>query len=154
MYKWTYATKIGNVTIGASDHHITYLKTHDACEGKFKETPLIQKAYGQLLEYLGVSRREFDLPFQLQGTDFQQRVWKTSCNIPYGTTTSYKDLAKTIGNLKAVRAVGAANGQNPIWIVVPCHRVIGSNGSLTGYGGGLPLKKKLLELESRYNEGH
>jgi len=147
MYKWTYQTEIGNVTIGASDHHITYLKTHDTLTAERKETPLIQKAYDQLLEYLGGSRWEFELPLKFRGTDFQRNVWQTSCSISYGTTISYKELAEAIENPKAVRAVGAANGQNPIWIVVPCHRVVGSNGSLTGYGGGLPLKKKLLELE-------
>jgi len=147
MYKWTYKTEIGDITIGTNDHRIIYLKTCDKLVAERKETPLIQKAYGQLLEYLGGNRTEFDLPLELRGTDFQKNVWQTSCHIPYGTTTTYKQLAETMNKPKAVRAVGAANGQNPIWIIVPCHRVIGSNGSLTGYGGGLPLKKKLLELE-------
>ena len=82
-----------------------------------------------------------------EGTPFQQRVWRALCGIPYGTTTSYGELARTIGAVKAVRAVGAANGANPIAIIIPCHRVIGANGSLTGFGGGLPVKRALLDLE-------
>ena len=152
MYKWTYQTEIGNITIGANDQGVTYLRTHDTYEGAFEETELIQKAYGQLLEYLDGHRREFDLPLVLEGTDFQKKVWETSCHIPYGKTTNYQKLAEVIDRPKAIRAVGAANGQNPIWIMVPCHRVIGTNGSLTGYGGGLPMKKRLLELESKYKE--
>jgi methylated-DNA-[protein]-cysteine S-methyltransferase len=101
----------------------------------------------QLEEYFAGKRREFDLPLALQGTPFQLRVWHALLEIPYGETVSYKELAERIGNVKAVRAVGLANGANPIPIVVPCHRVIGSNGSLIGFGGGLPLKQKLLALE-------
>jgi len=91
--------------------------------------------------------REFEIPLLMEGTEFQKRVWNRLRMIPYGQTTSYGELAKQIGDPKAVRAVGAANGQNPIPIIVPCHRVIGSNGSLTGFGGGLENKRKLLELE-------
>jgi methylated-DNA-[protein]-cysteine S-methyltransferase len=91
--------------------------------------------------------RTFDFPLAPQGTPFQQQVWRALCDIPYGETTSYGELARRIGNPNAVRAVGLANGSNPIAIIIPCHRVIGSNGSLTGYGGGLPIKKALLALE-------
>lgn len=101
----------------------------------------------QLRAYFAGELREFDIPLLLEGTAFQKRVWKNLQNIPYGETISYGELAKRIGDPKAVRAVGAANGQNPIPIIVPCHRVIGSNGSLTGFGGGIENKKKLLELE-------
>jgi methylated-DNA-[protein]-cysteine S-methyltransferase len=94
-------------------------------------------------------RKTFELTLAFEGTEFQKKVWTALCSIPYGQTISYKELAERIGNPKAVRAVGAANGANPIPIIVPCHRVIGSDGSLTGFGGGLPLKKRLLELESR-----
>src|SRR5262249_19479836 len=106
------------------------------------------KAIRQLREYFAGKREEFDLPLVLDGTPFQLNVWRNLQKIPYGKTVSYLDLAKKIGNPKAVRAVGLANGSNPIPIIVPCHRVIGSNGSLTGFGGGLPTKQKLLALES------
>ncbi|HWY43941.1 MAG TPA: methylated-DNA--[protein]-cysteine S-methyltransferase [Candidatus Sulfotelmatobacter sp.] len=101
----------------------------------------------QLQEYFAGELREFDIPLLMEGTEFQKRVWKTLQTIPYGETISYGELAKKIGDSKAVRAVGAANGQNPIPIIVPCHRVIGSDGSLTGFGGGIENKRKLLELE-------
>jgi methylated-DNA-[protein]-cysteine S-methyltransferase len=103
----------------------------------------------QLREYLAGRRTAFDLPLAPEGTDFQQRVWRAVAAIPYGETRSYGEIAREIRKKAAVRAVGAANGQNPLPIVIPCHRVVGSDGRLTGYGGGLPLKKRLLELESR-----
>lgn len=102
----------------------------------------------QLRAYFAGELREFEIPLLMEGTEFQKRVWKSLQTIPYGQTISYGELARKMGDPKAVRAVGAANGQNPIPIIVPCHRVIGSNGSLTGFGGGLENKKKLLELES------
>lgn len=103
----------------------------------------------QLQEYFAGKREDFDLPLAPRGTPFQQKVWKQLCRIPYGETISYGELARSIGNLNASRAVGLANGSNPIPIIIPCHRVIGSNGKLTGYGGGLPIKEKLLALEQR-----
>lgn len=103
----------------------------------------------QLQAYFCGELREFDVPLALEGTEFQRRVWNALRVIPYGETISYLQLAERIGNPKAVRAVGLANRGNPIPIIVPCHRVIGSDGSLTGFGGGLSIKKKLLELESR-----
>ncbi len=102
----------------------------------------------QLQAYLDGDLREFELPLAAEGTPFQQRVWRALCDIPYGETISYGDLARRIGQPKASRAVGLANGQNPIAIVVPCHRVIGANGTLTGYGGGLERKRWLLAHES------
>lgn len=101
----------------------------------------------QLREYFAGARRRFDMPIEARGTPFQQRVWRALLDIPYGETVSYGDLARRLGDSKAVRAVGLANGANPISIVVPCHRVIGANGSLVGYGGGLPMKRALLDLE-------
>lgn len=101
----------------------------------------------QLLDYFALRRRHFDLPLGAQGTVFQQSVWSALAEIPYGELRSYRDIAHTIGNPAAVRAVGAANGRNPLPIVVPCHRVIGSNGTLTGFAGGLDAKKFLLQLE-------
>ena len=103
----------------------------------------------QLQAYFRGELKEFDLPLAMEGTDFQLRVWNALRAIPYGETISYAQLADRIGNPKAVRAVGLANGSNPIPIIVPCHRVIGSDGSLTGFGGGLATKKMLLELESK-----
>ena len=103
----------------------------------------------QLQAYFGGELKKFDLPLALEGTEFQLCVWRSLRTIPYGETISYGLLAQRIGNPKAVRAVGLANGCNPIPIIIPCHRVIGSNGSLTGFGGGLANKKKLLALESR-----
>jgi methylated-DNA-[protein]-cysteine S-methyltransferase len=103
----------------------------------------------QLQAYFRVELREFDVALALKGSDFQLRVWNALRRIPYGETISYLQLAERIGNPKAVRAVGLANGSNPVPIIVPCHRVIGSDGSLTGFGGGLSSKKKLLELESK-----
>lgn len=106
----------------------------------------------QLKAYFAGKLRQFDLPLAPQGTDFQQRVWLELLRIPYGATASYGQIAQRVGEPGASRAVGAANGQNPIAIVVPCHRVIGADGSLTGYGGGLPVKKFLLEHEQKYSE--
>jgi methylated-DNA-[protein]-cysteine S-methyltransferase len=103
----------------------------------------------QLRAYFAGQLEDFDLPIEPEGTDFQRKVWKLLCDIPYGETISYGELARRIGNPKACRAVGLANGSNPIPIIIPCHRVIGSNGKLTGYGGGLPIKEKLLALEKR-----
>jgi len=102
----------------------------------------------QLKAYFEGKLRDFDLPLVLKGTDFQLQVWRRLQKIPYGETTSYGAIARELGAPEAARAVGLANGSNPIPIIVPCHRVIGSNGDLTGFGGGLPLKKRLLELES------
>lgn len=107
------------------------------------------EATRQLRAYFAGELENFDLPLAPTGTSFQQRVWKELCLIPYGATISYGELARRIGNPNASRAVGLANGSNPIPIIIPCHRVIGSNGKLTGYGGGLPIKEKLLALERR-----
>lgn len=104
-------------------------------------------AVRQLIEYFAGKRRRFDLPLKPGGTAFQQKVWTALTTIPYGTTITYRDLARRIGNPAAVRAVGRANATNPIPIIIPCHRVIGADGSLTGFGGGLPLKEVLLRLE-------
>ncbi len=121
---------------------------------KEKETPLIIKAYCQLTEYFNGQRKSFDLPIHPSGTEFQKKVWRVLCTIPYGETCSYKDIAGKIGNFNACRAVGGANHKNPIIIVIPCHRVIGANGSLTGYGGGLSVKEYLLKLERRLHNGN
>lgn len=114
-----------------------------------KNTELLQEVKRQLEEYFSGRLQNFDLPLKPKGTDFQKQVWKALLTIPYGETKSYGDIAKQIGKEKAVRAVGGANHVNPISIVIPCHRVIGKNGNLTGYGGGLEVKEKLLELERK-----
>lgn len=110
--------------------------------------PLLQKTEQQLREYFSGQRQQFDLPLHFIGTDFQQQVWQALLSIPYGETRSYLQIAQQIGNEKSVRAVGAANGKNPISIIAPCHRVIGSSGKLTGFAGGLEAKAFLLQLES------
>lgn len=113
------------------------------------EIPIeLEQAVSQLNLYFKGDLKEFDLKLNPQGTVFQQKVWQALLEIPYGTTTSYLQLSKSLGDVKAIRAVAAANGKNPLWIVIPCHRVIGSNGSLTGYAGGLHRKKWLLDMEN------
>jgi len=109
----------------------------------------LREVIQQLRAYFAKELETFKLTLAPEGTDFQQSVWNELCGIPYGETISYGELAKRVGNPKASRAVGAANGQNPIPIIIPCHRVIGSDGKLTGFGGGLPIKQKLLALEQR-----
>lgn len=101
----------------------------------------------QILEYLNGTRKRFDLEICPRGTDFQKQVWRELCRIPYGELTSYKDIACAMGNQKAARAVGAANGKNPIPLIIPCHRVVGTNGNLTGFAHGLEIKKRLINLE-------
>jgi methylated-DNA-[protein]-cysteine S-methyltransferase len=111
------------------------------------EQPILLETERQLKEYFAGTRNEFNLPLEPVGTEFQKKVWRALEKIPFGQTRSYLDLAKSIGSAKAVRAVGAANGKNPLSIVVPCHRVIGANGTLTGFAGGLEVKAKLLAHE-------
>lgn len=119
-----------------------------ACEVQ-QESPLLQKAKQQLQEYFAGKRKEFDLPVNPQGTPFQKKVWRALQTIPYGETCSYGEIATKIGNPKAARAVGGANNKNNILIVIPCHRVIGANGALVGFGCGLPVKEYLLSLEQQ-----
>ncbi|WP_299223718.1 methylated-DNA--[protein]-cysteine S-methyltransferase [uncultured Psychroserpens sp.] len=113
---------------------------------------ILEDCVTQLQEYFDGSRKEFDLILNAEGTPFQKRVWKQLEQIPYGKTLSYLELSKQLGDVKAIRAVANANGKNPLWIIVPCHRVIGSDGSLTGYAGGLHRKQWLLEHESPYKQ--
>lgn len=116
-------------------------------EGQQKTSELTKKTVLQLNEYLRGERTKFDLPLKPQGTEFQKKVWEALLTIPYGQTRSYKEIAVQIGNEKACRAVGMANNRNPISIIIPCHRVVGADKSLVGYGGGLNIKVKLLNLE-------
>ncbi len=122
----------------------------EPAEGERNDSnPLLAEAERQLRAYFAGDLCAFELPLDLQGTDFQIRVWRQLETIPYGESRTYAEVAQAIGAPQAVRAVGAANGANPVPIVVPCHRVIGSSGKLVGYGGGLELKRRLLDLESR-----
>ena len=148
--------ELGTLGIGACEDKITDLffeyEMENVKKNKnyiIKETPLIKKAASQLFEYLNGKRKEFDLPLLKDGTDFQISVWNELLKIPYGETRSYKDIAVAINNEKAVRAVGMANNRNKISIFIPCHRVIGSNKKLVGYGGGLEIKEFLLNLEKK-----
>ena len=147
IFQYSYETKLGSVTFVEEDGALLAITTQHTYEGERLETPLIQEAYRQLSEYLIGERKSFDLPLNPRGTVFQQQVWKALCDIPYGETRSYKQIAEAIGNPKAVRAVGMANNRNPLLIVVPCHRVIGANGKLVGYGAGIEKKEFLLKLE-------
>ncbi len=113
-----------------------------------EETPLIKKTKDQLEEYFAGTRKEFEIPLKPAGTEFQSKVWEALREIPYGETRSYKQISERIDRPKAYRAVGHANNQNPISIIIPCHRVIGINGKMVGYGGGIDIKEKLLVLES------
>ncbi|QJW46886.1 methylated-DNA--[protein]-cysteine S-methyltransferase [bacterium BFN5] len=147
-------TDIGRVGIAAKDNQVTNLYFAAAAisssQVSFEETRLLKEAGKQLQEYLSGKRRVFDLPFAPIGTDFMLRVWQALCAIPYGSTCSYKDIAQRLGIPKAARAVGLANHKNPLPIFVPCHRVVGANGKLVGYLGGLDVKSRLLALEQRY----
>jgi methylated-DNA-[protein]-cysteine S-methyltransferase len=147
---FTYSLKKIKIVITEENNAITGLYFDPEVPAGFikTETPLIKKAAAQIEEYLNGKRKKFSLPLAMHGTPFQMDVWRALQSIPYGETRSYKEIAEIVKRPKAVRAVGMANHRNPISIIVPCHRVIGHNGSLTGYGGGLPLKKYLLKLES------
>jgi len=123
------------------------LKTGLNAQFVVKDDEILQETRKQLQEYFAMQRKEFEIPLLTVGSAFQKSVWDGLIKIPYGTVNSYAQLARTINNEKAVRAVANANGANAIAIIIPCHRIIGSNGELTGFGGGIPLKKKLLELE-------
>lgn len=148
-----YQTDIGKIGIAEKDGWITNLFFEtDSCSDEYmvRETDILGEAGRQLREYLHGQRKAFDLPLAPAGTVFMKSVWSCLCRIPYGTTQSYREVAEAAGNSKACRAVGLANNRNPIPVFIPCHRVIGVNGSLTGYRGGLQVKLHLLELEKRY----
>lgn len=150
-----FRSELGAILVAAENEEIRYINLQ---QGKgalnipedWEEdngSGIIKQAINQLEEYLTGKRKEFDLKLNPAGTEFQKKVWKALLKIPYGKTASYKEIAKKIGNQKAVRAVGAANGKNPIQIIIPCHRVIGSNGDMIGYAGGLEAKEALLNIE-------
>jgi len=134
-------------------HSISFIKPESKKNELNKEddghTDIIRKCIQELEEYFSGTRKNFTIPYKLKGTDFQKRVWTELEKIPYGETISYAQLAKRLGDEKCIRAAASANGKNKLGIVIPCHRVIGANGSLTGYAGGIENKKLLLELEKR-----
>jgi len=158
LFTTTVETPIGSVVLVASDiglrallfgdddeamrnrHHLNGAKQRD-------DHPVLVTAASQLTEYFAGERQDFEVPLDMVGTDFQREAWKALQSIPYGSTVSYGEQARRIGKPRAVRAIGAANGRNPVGVIVPCHRVVGADGSLTGYGGGLPTKAWLLDHE-------
>ena len=148
---WIAATGAGICTVGLGpaqpDGFFRWLSRHAGPELPREDPRALTRALTQLREYFSRIRREFDLPLDVRGTPFQKTVWAQVANIPYGTTTTYGEIARRIGRPGAARAVGAANGANPLPILIPCHRVIGARNSLTGYGGGLEAKAALLQLE-------
>ncbi|MEO6785133.1 MAG: methylated-DNA--[protein]-cysteine S-methyltransferase [Chthoniobacteraceae bacterium] len=153
-YFTEFPSPIGTLRICGTDAALTGVfmesERHESGQPRdaVRDAAPFRAAQRQIEEYFAGERREFSVPVAAEGTDFQRRVWRELCAIPYGTTESYGEIARRIGNPRAVRAVGLANGRNPISIIVPCHRVIGANGTLTGYGGGLERKRFLLALES------
>jgi len=160
-------TKIGELVLGSYDSKLClldfrYRKMRFAVDNRLKKTlnakfvvqdnKILKETRKQITEYLRAERKTFDLPILSVGSDFQKQVWEALLKINYGETASYLDIAKYIGNEKAVRAVASANGANAIAVIIPCHRIIGSDGELVGYGGGLPIKKKLLNLEEKHSK--
>ena len=154
---------IGRLRLVATDQGLSHLlfdqqvgedleSDGDAVEAD--DHPVLAAATAQLAEYFAGRRQEFDIPLDLTGTEFQRAAWSALASVPFGETRSYRQQAEAIGRPKAVRAIGAANGKNPVPIVLPCHRIVGSDGSLTGYGGGLPIKEYLLNHERAQSQKH
>lgn len=141
-------TPLGIAKIIGDENGISVISINDEGEISPEIPVVLQEAVSQLEDYFEGKRTDFDFKMNPAGTEFQQKVWKALIEIPFGKTCSYMDLSKKLGDVKAIRAVASANGKNPLWIVVPCHRVIGTDGSLTGYAGGLWRKKWLLEHEN------
>ena len=151
-YLYYCETPIGRLGIAETDGAVSRLlfDRADAPSGyELRETGILRRASSELLEYFGGARVKFDFPVLLEGTEFQKAAWNALVAIPFGETRSYRQIAEQIGCPKAFRAVGMANNRNPLPIIIPCHRVVGSDGSLTGYAGGLSIKQYLLDLEAR-----
>ena len=157
-----YKTKIGEMVLGSFDEKLClldyrYRKMRASVDNRIRnglkasfverDDACLEKTRDQIYEYLGGNRKTFDVPLLTVGTDFQKSVWNALISVPYGATSSYLQLARDINNEKAVRAVASANGANAISLIIPCHRIIGSDGELVGYGGGLAVKKRLIKLE-------
>ncbi|MDR1173711.1 MAG: methylated-DNA--[protein]-cysteine S-methyltransferase [Puniceicoccales bacterium] len=146
-------TDVGPLTIAAEGNHIVGIDFGETSSANCVNVPIIDEAFRQLSEYFAGKRKIFNLPLKLFGTDFQKSAWEALLKISYGQTATYGDIAKMIGKRKAYRAVGMACHRNPISIVIPCHRILGANGNLTGYGGGISVKSWLLELEAKHTHG-
>ncbi len=148
-----YKSKLGLIKIGYDNDTVFFLKRINSMDiVENEKNQFTNMVFNEILEYFEGKRTTFSFKYELVGTEFQKKVWLALCDIPYGQTRSYKEIAIAIGNEKASRAVGMANNKNPITIVVPCHRVIGSNGDLVGYAGGLEMKSYLLSMEGNINE--
>ena len=152
MQTIAYASPIGILYLSAEDGALTCVTGHEpedlsSLVSLAEAEPLLQKAEGQLREYFAGRRKTFDLPLRPEGTAFRKKVWQALTEIPYGTTRTYGQIAEAVGSPKAARAVGSACHNNPLLLLVPCHRVVGAGGSLTGFGLGIPVKEALLELE-------
>lgn len=145
----TYQASFGTLQIVSNGEAIISLKMESPQSHSLPRSSLMKEVFRQLDDYFAGNRTEFDFPLQLDGTPFQQSVWKELLKIPYGETISYQELAKRVGKPKASRAVGNANGKNPVCIVVPCHRVVRANGDLGGYAYGIAMKKSLLSIENK-----
>ena len=151
MYSYTYNTQIGNITIIEKDGYIANLYiNYNNIKTIQKETKLIKQIFNEIKEYLDGNKKSFSIPIKTEGTDFQKKVWQELLKIPYGENRSYKDIAININNSKAYRAVGTAIKNNPIPIIIPCHRVIKSNKDIGNYAYGIDIKKELLNLEANF----
>ena len=148
MYIESFDSPLGAITVEADDCFVTAVRF--MCSSEQNPNAVTALAVKELIEYFNGKRKSFTVRCNFGGTPFQNKVWSALCDIPYGETASYSDIAKAVGSPNACRAVGSANNKNPIPIIVPCHRVIGKNGSLIGYAGGIEIKKKLLQIENRY----
>ena len=149
-------TVFGRMGIEEQDGFLTriWLPGRGEGEAQAPEPPVVREAFRQLEGYFAGTLTTFDLPLKPKGTPFMLRVWDALCQVPYGATASYKDIAVAVDSPRACRAVGLANNRNPLPIVIPCHRIVGSNGSLVGYAGGLGMKERLLELERSQRDAH
>lgn len=149
-----YEFPFGFLKIGYKKNVLTMLKKIDETSDYGRKTEFTERVYREIMEYLNGERTSFDISYELKGTDFQKRVWEELTRIPYGETRTYKEIANAIGNANASRAVGMANNKNPFMIIVPCHRVVGANGRLIGYAGGIEMKKALLDMEENVRRWH
>jgi methylated-DNA-[protein]-cysteine S-methyltransferase len=159
-YKTTITSPVGELTLIATDIGLRAVLWPEDEPDRVKlpspiadasDNAILERAVAQLKQYFAGERTEFDLPLDLHGTEFQQLAWRSLASIPYGQTATYGEQARRIGRPKAVRAIGAANGRNPVSIILPCHRVVGADGSLTGFAGGLDAKRQLLDFEIKYS---
>lgn len=154
LFKKYYNSPVGILELSASDKGLSGLYFVEEKMDTEKGNDILENTVQQLDEYFKEGRKKFDLPLDIQGTDFQKSVWEELLKIPFGVTNTYLDIAKNLGDRNSLRAVGMANGKNKISIIIPCHRVIGADGELTGFGGGIWRKKWLLDHESKYIQGN